>query len=210
MSETWVSPVTLTGKYVRLEPLSEAHAPVLAEIGCDDRIWALMLYGWIRSEADMRRWVRDLLDRQAQGTDVPFAVVHLASGRVAGATRYMEIRPPHRGLEIGGTWYGLEFQRTVVNTEAKYLLLKHAFETLGAIRVQFKSDVRNERSWRAIERLGAKREGILRNHYILPDGTIRDSVYYSILDREWPEVKANLEAKLSRSGESGRGSAPAI
>ncbi len=210
MNEPWVRPVTLTGKYVRLEPLSEAHVPALAQIGCDDRIWALMLYGWIRSEADMRRWVRDLLERQAQGTDVPFAVVHLASGRVAGATRYMEIRPPHRGLEIGGTWYGLEFQRTVVNTEAKYLLLKHAFEELGAIRVQFKADVRNERSWRAIERLGAKREGVLRNHYILPDGTIRDSVYYSILDREWPEVKANLEAKLSRGAESGGGGAPAF
>lgn len=210
MSKLWVEPVTMTGKYVRLEPLSEAHVPALAAVGCDDRIWRLMLYGWIRTEEDMRRWVRDLLDRQAQGTDVPFAVVHLASGRVAGATRYMEIRPSHRGLEIGGTWYGLEFQRTVVNTETKYLLLRHAFEVLGAIRVQFKADVRNERSWRAIERLGAKREGILRNHYILPDGTIRDSVYYSILDREWPEVKANLEAKLSRGERSGGGSRLAL
>jgi RimJ/RimL family protein N-acetyltransferase len=198
MSEPWVTPVTLTGKHVRIEPLTEAHVPALTAIGCDDRIWQLMLYGWVRTEADMRRWVLDLLGRQAQGSDVPFVVVHLASGRVAGATRYMEIRPPHRGLEIGGTWYGLEFQRTVVNTEAKYLLLEHAFEALGAIRVQLKADLRNERSWRAIERLGAQREGILRNHYIMPDGAIRDSVYYSILDKEWPGVQGRLQRMLAR------------
>ena len=198
MPEPWVAPVTLTGNHVRIEPMTEAHVPALAAIGCEDSIWGLMLYGWVRDEADMRRWVLDLLQRQQQGTDVPFVVIHLASGRVAGATRYMEIRPPHRGLEIGGTWYGLEFQRTVVNTETKYLLLKHAFEVLGAIRVQFKADLRNERSWRAIERLGALREGILRNHYLLPDGVVRDSVYYSILDREWPGVRSRLERMLDR------------
>jgi RimJ/RimL family protein N-acetyltransferase len=110
----------------------------------------------------------------------------------------MEIRPEQRGLEIGGTWYGLAYQRTAVNTEAKYLLLKHAFEGLGAIRVQFKADVRNESSWRAIERIGARREGILRNHFILPDGVIRDSVYYSIIDQEWPGVKQRLEKLLER------------
>jgi RimJ/RimL family protein N-acetyltransferase len=197
MSEPWVTPIALIGEHVRIEPLTEIHVPALAAIGCDDSIWKLMLYGWVRSEDDMRRWVLDLLGRQAQGSDVPFVVVHRASDRVAGATRYMEIRPPHRGLEIGGTWYGLEFQRTAVNTETKYLLLRHAFETLGAIRVQFKADMRNERSWRAIERLGARREGVLRNHSILPGGMVRDSVYYSILDREWPEVKAKLEAKLA-------------
>ncbi len=110
----------------------------------------------------------------------------------------MEIHPEHRGLEIGGTWYGLEFQRTVVNTECKYLLLQYAFEMLGCIRVQFKADIRNERSWRAIERIGAKREGILRNHLILPDGVIRDSVYYSIIDQEWPGVKKRLKEMLGR------------
>jgi RimJ/RimL family protein N-acetyltransferase len=108
----------------------------------------------------------------------------------------MDIRPEHRGLEIGGTWYGLEFQRTAVNTETKYLLLKHAFEVLTAIRVQFKADMRNERSWRAIERIGATREGILRSQYILPDGVKRDSVYYSIINQEWPEVKSRLERML--------------
>jgi RimJ/RimL family protein N-acetyltransferase len=110
----------------------------------------------------------------------------------------MEIRPAHRSLEIGGTWYGLEFQHTVVNTESKYLLLQYAFETLGTIRVQFKADNRNERSLRAIERIGAKREGILRNHFILPDGVIRDSVFYSVIESEWPGVKDRLTELLLR------------
>ena len=127
-------------------------------------------------------------------------MIQLESGRVAGATRFMDIRPEHRGLEIGGTWYGLEFQRTAVNTESKYLLLRHAFEVLGTIRVQLKADFRNERSWRAIERLGAKRDGILRNHYILAGGVKRDSVYYSIIDSEWPDVKARLEGMLEMGG----------
>jgi RimJ/RimL family protein N-acetyltransferase len=155
-----------------------------------------MRYGMIRTEEDMRRWVCSLLEGQAAGTDLPFAVIHLESGCVAGASRYLEIHPENKGLEIGGTWYGLKYQHTAVNTECKYLLLRHAFEALGAIRVQFKADVRNERSWHAIERIGAKREGILRNHYILPDGVIRDSVYYSIIDGEWPGVKEKLEGIL--------------
>jgi RimJ/RimL family protein N-acetyltransferase len=150
------------------------------------------------SEADMRNWVLDIISRGEKGTDLPFTVVHLASGRVAGATRYLNIMPKDRGLEIGGTWYGLEFQRTPVNTECKYLLLRHAFEKLGAIRVQLKTDLRNERSQRAMERIGALREGILRNHMILPDGRYRDSVIYSILDTEWVQVKKNLEEKLGR------------
>lgn len=198
VKDLWETPITLEGRSVRLEPLTEAHVPGLTAVGCDDRIWNLMVYGQIRSEDDMRKWVRSLLDGQAAGTDLPFAVIHLASGRVAGATRYMEIRPAHRGLEIGGTWYGLEFQHTEVNTECKYLLLRYAFETLGTIRVQFKTDERNERSRRAIERIGAKCEGILRNHYILPDGVRRDSVFYSIIDSEWPDVKKKLEGMLRR------------
>jgi N-acetyltransferase len=189
----WKTSVNLAGNCVRLEPLTSEHVSGLAAVGCDDRIWKLMRYGLIRTERDMRAWVEKILEGQAAGTDLPFAVIHLASGRVAGATRYMEIHPENRGLEIGGTWYGLEFQRTTVNTECKYLLLQYAFEILGAIRVQFKADVRNERSWRAIERIGAKREGVLRNHMILPDGMIRDSILYSIIDREWPGVKDHLE-----------------
>ena len=188
----WRTPVTLTGKHVRLEPMTEDHVPGLAAVGLDDSIWEHMLYGNVRSEDDVRNWVRDILSRG----DLPFTVVHLASGCVAGATRYLNIVPEFRGLEIGGTWYGREFQRTAVNTECKYLLLQHAFESLDCIRVQFKTDLRNVRSQKAIERLGAKREGVLRNHMIMPDGNYRDSVFYSILDVEWPDIKKGLEEKL--------------
>ena len=196
--ELWKTPVTLTGKVVRLEPLSEAHIPALALAGRDESIWKYMRYADLTSEESMTAWVRDMLRRQQTGTDLPFAVIHLASGRAAGATRYLEMRPPHRSLEIGGTWYAPEFQRTAVNTECKYLMLKYAFEVMKCIRVQFKADMRNERSVRAIERLGAVREGVLRNHYILQDGTFRDSVYFSILDREWPATKISLEERLKR------------
>ena len=190
----WRTPVTLEGKHVRLEPMTEAHVPGLAAVGLDDSIWEHMLYGDMRSMKDIGNWVREILSRP----DLPFAVIHLESGRVAGATRYLNMAPEHRGLEIGGTWYGLEFQRTAVNTECKYLLLGYAFETLDCIRVQFKTDLRNVRSQRAIERIGAKHEGVLRNHMILPDGRYRDSVYFSLIDKEWPEVKKHLATKLDR------------
>jgi RimJ/RimL family protein N-acetyltransferase len=191
-----IHPIILTGQTVRLEPLSLSHVPELTLAGQDESIWRYMLYGNVNSQDQMRAWVEDILDRQKQGGDLPFAVIHLKSGRAIGATRYLEIRPGHRGLEIGGTWYSVTYQRTRVNTECKYLLLQHAFEDLGCIRVQLKTDRLNERSQRAIERLGAVKEGMLRNHMIRPDGTIRDSVYYSILDREWPGVKKHLEEML--------------
>jgi RimJ/RimL family protein N-acetyltransferase len=195
-----VLPHILEGRFVRLEPLAETHVPGLADIGLDDGIWEYMLYGRMRGEDDIRRWVIDILERAAAGTDVPFAVVDLASGQIAGSTRYLDIRPEHRGLEIGGTWYGVAFQRTAVNSECKYLLLKYAFEDLGCIRVQLKTDSRNTRSQRAIERLGAVKEGTLRNHMILPDGAIRHSIYYSILDTEWPKTKEFLERVLGYVG----------
>ncbi len=193
-----VKPVVLTGRHVRLEPLTEAHAPGLAEIGIGQTFWDYMLYGRMETLEDMQDWVKDIMARGARGTDLPFAVIHLASGRVAGATRYLNIMPNDRGLEVGGTWYGPEFQRTSVNTECKYLLFRLAFETLGCIRVQIKTDSRNERSQKAIERIGAVREGVLRNHMILPDGRVRDSVFYSILDSEWPKMKVNLEKMMER------------
>ncbi len=193
-----VKPVVLTGKHVRLEPLTESHVHALAEVGVGQDFWHFMLYGDMNTEEDMRAWVKDILGRAAQGTDMPFVVIHLASGRAVGATRYLNIVPQHYGLEIGGTWYGPEFQHTAVNTECKYLLLKHAFETLGAIRVQLKTDSRNERSQKAIERIGAVKEGVLRNHMILPDGYRRHSVFYSILDSEWEGVKARLERMMHR------------
>lgn len=192
-----VNPVVLTGNYIRLEPLSEDHVPGLAAIGMDDTIWQYMPYGLMHDETDIHRWVRSILHQSAKGTDLPFVAIHLASGRIAGTTRYMEIRSEHRNLEIGGTWYGAEFRRTQVNTECKYLLLKHAFEELKCIRVQLKTDSRNDRSQKAIERIGAIKEGILRNHMILPDGYFRHSIYYSILDSEWPRVKLKLEELLA-------------
>ena len=193
-----IKPVVLAGKHVRLEPMTEAHIPGLAEIGVGQPFWHFMVYGNINTPDDMHNWVLDILSRAENGSDLPFVAVHLASGRVAGATRYLNIMPRDRGLEIGGTWYGPEFQRTVVNTECKYLLLQHAFETLGCIRVQLKTDLRNERSQKAIERIGAVKEGVLRNHMILPDGYYRHSVFYSVLDTEWPAVKQRLEEMMER------------
>ena len=188
--------VTLTGEVVSLAPLAEEHVPGLTIAGQDFEIWRYMRYGYVHTEEQMLALVRDLLAREARGTDLPFTVIHRPSGQIAGMTRYLEIEPHNLNVEIGGTWYGTSFQRTAVNTEAKYLLMRHAFETLGCIRVQIKTDLRNERSQRAIERLGALREGVLRNHIILPDGTIRSSVMYSVLAAEWPMVKAHLETLL--------------
>ena len=190
--------VVLTGRHVRLEPMTVAHIAALAEIGVGQPFWDFMVYGNMNSIEDMGNWVREILSRAEMGTDLPFVAIQLASERVAGATRYMNIMPKDRGLEIGGTWYGSDFQRTAVNTECKYLLLRHAFETLGCIRVQLKTDLRNERSQKAIERIGALKEGVLRNHMILPDGRIRHSVFYSILDTEWEAVKKRLEEMLGR------------
>jgi RimJ/RimL family protein N-acetyltransferase len=195
----YIQPVTLSTRLVRLEPLSEAHVPDLCAVGLEESIWLYMRYGIVRTEADMRRWVRMILEWQQRGTDLPFAVIWLESGRAVGCTRYLNINPADRNLEIGGTWYGREYQGTLVNPSCKYLLLKHAFETLGCVRVQFKADARNLRSQRALERIGAVREGVLRNHMILEDGHIRDSVFYSILPGEWPQVKARLEGILGNT-----------
>lgn len=192
-----VFPVSLPGKVVRLEPLSEAHIPDLAHYGCDDDIWRYMAYGYIRSENEMRTWVQSLVAKSQSATDFPFAVIDRRSDRAIGATRYLDIRPQDNGLEIGGTWYAKEFQRTAVNTESKYLLLWHAFEVLGCVRVQLKTDQRNQHSQRAIERIGAIKEGILRDHMLTGSGYLRSSVYYSILRAEWPSVKARLQDLLS-------------
>ena len=193
-----INPVMLRGKFVQLEPLGEEHITGLAEVANDPIIWKYMLYGNVDTVEKMGDWVHDMLNRQAAGTDLPFAVRQLQTGLLVGATRYLEIRLPQRGLEIGGTWYGTQYQRTVVNTETKLLLLQYAFETLGCIRVQIKTDSRNERSLKAIERLGAVREGTLRNHMVLENGVIRHSVMFSILDNEWQEVKKNLQERLAQ------------
>jgi RimJ/RimL family protein N-acetyltransferase len=194
-----IYPITLTGDFVRLEPLSEAYVPGLAAVGLDPQLWQYYPFGSVDTVEGMAALVNTLLAAQQKGTDLPFTVLHNATSQVIGMTRYMDIQPRNRALEIGGTWYAAAFQRTAVNTECKYLLLRHAFETLGCVRVQFKTDLRNERSQRAIERIGATREGVLRNHMLLPDGNLRSSVYFSILENEWPVVKARLKLMLSPS-----------
>jgi N-acetyltransferase len=192
-----IVPITLSGKTIRLEPLAIDHVPDLCKVGLDPSIWQWMLYGNIDSTEKMMNFVCELLEWQKSGQTLPFAVISLKEQRAVGCTRYMDIRSTHRSLEIGGTWYGIHYQRTPVNTEAKYLLLKNAFEQYHCIRVQLKTDSNNLRSMKAIERIGALKEGILRNHMIRPDGSIRHSVYYSILDSEWPSVKVRLEAMLA-------------
>ncbi|QJR10451.1 hypothetical protein DSM104443_01515 [Usitatibacter rugosus] len=199
-----IKPVTLTGKHLRLEPLTAAHTPDL-EYACKDSpdgrrtIWRYLLDARIYREQGMAGMVKTLLDRQATGSDLPFAMIDLKSGNAVGTTRFMEIQLADRVVEIG-TWLGLGFQREGLNLESKHLMLKHAFDTLGAVRVQFKIDHRNFASLDAIERLRAYREGVMRNHIILADGTPRSSVYYSILDSEWPAIELHLEALLARAG----------
>jgi len=186
----------LVGTVARLEPLAASHAPAIAQAGADPSIWRWLPRGPFHGEADARAWVFEALAARDRGEEFPWAIVHSPTGRVAGSTRYLSLRLPHRGLEIGWTWIAPEFQRTPLNTECKLLLLTHAFEALGCMRVEFKTDHRNEKSQRAIERLGAVREGVFRKHRVCPDGSIRHSVYYSITDDEWPGVKAKLSALL--------------
>ncbi len=190
-----VEPATLEGRVIRLEPLSFEHAAELLVAAQDEEIWRYTLDDPRTADA-MHSYIVTALREQAQGTALPFAVRHLASGKTIGSTRYAAITRPHRGVEIGWTWYDRAHWRTAVNTEAKYLLLRHAFERLNCLRVELKTDGRNIRSQRAIERLGAMREGALRSKVIMRDGYRRDSVYFSILDYEWPEVKARLEGWL--------------
>ncbi len=186
-------PISLAGRHVRLEPLAPRHAEDLYAAGREPRVWPYMARGEFTSLQDVREWIGQALALQETGTQIPFAIVLRKSGTAVGSTRYLDIRRADRGLEIGWTWIAPEQQRSAVNTECKYLLLRHAFEDLGAVRVQLKTDLRNERSQRAIERLGALREGVLRKHMTVRDGFIRDTIYYSILDTEWPEVKTRLE-----------------
>ncbi len=190
-----IQPITLTGRLVRLEPLAEAHILDLVAVGLDERLWQYLSLGPIRTEPEMYDYVKTLLERRDKGFEFPFAVRLLTANKAIGVTRYMDIQREHHTLEIG-TWYGLAYQRTGVNTESKYLLLQHAFERLNCIRVTLKTDILNVHSQRAIERLGAVKEGTLRNHMLRRDGTKRDSVMYSIIDLDWPRVKALLEERM--------------
>lgn len=190
-----VEAVTLEGTRVRLEPLSLSHHEALTRVGLDEDLWRWIPTS-VRTSEEMAAYIAKALDEQARGVSLPFAIIEKASGRVIGSTRYANIDCEHRRVEIGWTWVARQWQRTVVNTECKYLLLRHAFETLGCIRVELKTDSLNERSRAAILRIGAKEEGIFRNHMITSSGRIRHTVYFSVIDSEWPAAKAKLEEKL--------------
>ncbi|MFF7338909.1 GNAT family N-acetyltransferase [Streptomyces sp. NPDC008163] len=194
MTATRPLPVTLTGRHVRVEPLAPGHLDDLfAAGGDDDEVWRWLGGPVPRTRQDMEAALAAML---ANASYVPFAVVHLATGRAIGWTSFLDIDVPHERLEIGSTWYGRAYWRTAVNTETKLLLLTHAFEDLGMGRVQLKTDHLNERSQQAIARLGARHEGVLRRHRRRPDGSWRDTVYFSLLADEWPEAKARLAARL--------------
>lgn len=196
------SPVTLAGCLVRLEPLRESHVAALNVAAAEASIWTWMPCAPVLTEPAMRQHVADAQEREALGLELPFAVVHQSNDQAIGSTRYLDLRPEHRGLEIGSTWYALQHHRTGVNAECKLLLLTHAFETLECVRVQLKTDLRNLRSQQAIERLGVSREGILRNHMILPNGYVRSTVMYSITNDQWPAVKRGLVDRLAARGRS--------
>ena len=193
-------PLTLEGESVRLEPLSLQHTDPLWDVAKSD---AEEIFRWIpssmRSLDDIRAAVNKALGEQQRGESVPFATVERGSGKVIGSTRFMNIDRTNRRVEIGSTWIAPPWQRTVINTEAKYLMLRHAFEQWGCIRVELKTDALNQKSRNAILRIGAKEEGTLRRHLITWTGRARDTVYFSILDSEWPEVKKRLEAKLEKT-----------
>ena len=195
--QTWVEPVVLEGTRVRLEPLRADHLADLERVAFDLPIWQWTIMG-PQDAAGLRRWVDTALANQEAGTERPFATIDVASGRAVGSSRYMTIVPEHKRLEIGWTWIATAFQRTGANREAKLLQLTHAFETLGANRVEFKTHARNERSRNALAGIGATFEGVFRNHTIMPDGSLRDSAYFSVIAGEWPAVKAALAARLDR------------
>jgi RimJ/RimL family protein N-acetyltransferase len=194
-----VEPVTLEGAVVRLEPLTAAHAAGIRAVGLDPELWRVTTTR-LATDGDVTEYIESALREQAAGTSLPFATILRDTGLLVGSTRFGNYDGSHRRVEIGWTWLARSWQRTAVNTEAKYLMLRYAFEKLACIRVELKTDRLNERSQRAMERIGAVREGVLRSHMILRDGRIRDTVYYSFIAPEWPEVKRKLEARLQRAG----------
>ncbi len=194
-----LNPVTLAGEEVRLEPMAVTHLDALCEVGLDPALWE-----WgtakIRDVEGMRGYIETALRWQADQTALPFVTIETGGGRVVGSTRFANADRPNRRIEIGWTWIARPWQRTRVNTEAKFLMLRHAFETLGCVRVELKTDALNARSRAAILRIGAKEEGILRSHMLVEDGRRRDSVYFSIIETEWPEVRLRLERMMDRTG----------
>jgi RimJ/RimL family protein N-acetyltransferase len=193
----FVEPVTLEGRHVRIEPLAREHDAGIRAAAADGELWRLW-YTSVPAPEKTAEWIDAALDVRERLGGMPFVVRETPTGDVVGATRYFNVDAANRRLEIGHTWYAKRVQRTAVNTECKLLLLTHAFEALDCIAVEFRTSFFNFRSREAIERLGAKQDGILRNHAILPDGTLRDTVVFSIIAPEWPAVKRHLAYRLER------------
>jgi RimJ/RimL family protein N-acetyltransferase len=196
MTSFWTQPVTLSGQHVRLEPLSREHAPGLRAALADGELWRLW-YTAAPTPDTLDEYIDIALRNQEAGIDLPF-VVRDRAGEIVGCTRYCRIEQDNHRLEIGYTWYARRVQRSALNTEAKRLLLGHAFDTLGAIAVEFRTDWFNARSRAAIARLGAKQDGVLRNSFRRPDGSMRDTVVFSIIESEWPTVRQHLDYQLTR------------
>lgn len=193
-----LTPVTLTGRHVRLEPLAAEHGAALERNGAEAEIWRWMPFRNAEARESVRQWCATVGGMQTRGEAAAFAIIEGATGEAVGGTALFDYAEAHKRVEIGYTWHTPRVWRSAVNTESKFLLLRHAFETLEMNRVQLKTDARNERSQAAIARLGAVREGVLRAHMVMPDGWVRDTVMFSIVAREWPAVKAGLEAKRVR------------
>jgi RimJ/RimL family protein N-acetyltransferase len=191
----WLEPVTLSGPYARLEPLLHGHIDGLTEAVKDGELWKLW-YTYIPKPEDMRKEIDRRLGLQSAGSMLPWTVFD-ADGKIAGMTTYMNVDTPNRRVEIGSTWYAKRVQRSAVNTQCKLLLLSHAFEKLDCIAVEFRTHFFNQQSRRGIERLGAKLDGILRSHQLASNGTLRDTVVYSIIASEWPTVRAHLNYQLN-------------
>ena len=191
-----IQPLTLEGAHVRLEPLALKHADDLFAVAQYPEIWELLIGAQPKTREEMQAWIGKSLEQVAAGTNIWFAIVRRADNRAVGMTSYLNIQRIDRGLEIGGTLLTPSVWRTAINTECKYLLLRHAFETLGCVRVQLKTDERNVRSQRAIERLGAVKEGVLRKYQVTHSGYQRNTVMYSVVENEWAEVKKRLEEML--------------
>ena len=206
-SRRWVEPVVLEGSLVRLEPLAPEHLAGLIDIGLEADIWRWMPIP-IQTPGEMRAWLDTSLEAADGGSEMPFATIVRDTDKLVGSTRYMNIEPRHRRLEIGYTWINPRWQRSAVNSEAKLLMLRHAFDTLGALRVEFKTDSLNERSRAALAGIGATEEGTMRNHMVTQSGRRRHSVYFSIIEEEWPRVRQQLEARLARHARAAQASTP--
>jgi N-acetyltransferase len=202
MPAVWPHPQRLEGRLVTLEPLAEAHREALWGAAQDDDVWRWMIVSAGGDRGLFDEWVSTALGRSATGEEPAFAVVSRASGEPVGSTRFLTLRPEHRGLEIGHTWLGRGAWGTGANAEAKLLLLEHAFERAGCLRVEFKTDARNERARRALEALPARFEGVFRKHMLVRDGELRDSAWYAVTDDDWPVVRENLTRRVA--GKVGR------